>query len=812
MGKIVNVEGINVEIAGDQITKEEFDYIKDIKSNYAKSIAGETEKDIDPATGYYKLPEVDAKIRFAVSAAPNLDSKFLTLKKFFKDVRQDEFDPSNFIVTDANDKKYILDDKSKTNFKDVIDEGKTITQLGASIGAGLLTAPTGPGAIISSGAALAGSSEVYERLGQLAGTEIERTPGEYLKTRLGEFTLGAVAQAAGPLLLRGTKYVLRGGSDKAVYDEAAKLLKLPQAEGKAAYDSLSLTDKIDKGIKLNMKDKLTLYNEFKTSPTIGQVTENKVFDVLETTFSNVPFAAPIMREAAEKAQNTLGDTFSKKLSENLGKFPVEKVTPDYASQIIQQGLIKKSKDFTGGKTPLGDLDFGIYGKSGFFERFKQAYAVKDAAVQKAVGNNLKVPLTNFQGFLAKEVGNDVDKLTKVLDDSKLLRIYTDINEKIAAGQTPTFSSVNRLKKQIGEKLGDPVLIDSIPRGTYKKLYGLLSEDIKTAVKTKADNKLALRLLEDANKYYSTNRQVIDDILNNIAKKADVDDLTNQLFTKSKKGATTISALMNSLEEPEKKVLVTAIINKLGQGPVTGEAAALGKTNFFNSSVFLKNYGAMEESAKKALFSGYKELGDSLKKLNKVSTYIEKQNPFTDLGQTATKGTAGTGLIVGAGAGLTAGTGNPLFLLGIPIFGYGGGYALKVMSNPKFLNWIADGVPIAAKEGFDGIASHLTKLGVIAGNSDDDTSQLSNQYLEMIKKSAGNSEKNQASQNISKAISGQKAAQAETKASDQKQMAPVNTRITNIDQSSQVAKNPALFRALNPGDSLGQAIAEKNALR
>jgi hypothetical protein len=233
-------------------------------------------------------------------------------------------------------------------------------------------------------------------------------------------------------------------------------------------------------------------------------------------------------------------------------------------------------------------------------------------------------------------------------------------------------------------------------------------------------------------------------------------------------------------------------------------------------VFLDNYGAMEDSAKKALFGGngkgYKTLNNSLKEINRISTYIEQQNPFKDLASTVTKGTAGTGLVVGAGAGLAAGTGDPMFLLGIPIFGYGGAFALKVMSNPKFLEWIASGTKIAGNKGLEGVAEHLGKIGIVAGNSDNDTAQLSNQYLEMIKRSAGNSEKNKAGENIVKAVTEQKAAQATTQASDQKQMAPVNTRITNIDQSSQVAKTPALFRALNPGDSLGQAIAEKNALR
>jgi hypothetical protein len=55
-----------------------------------------------------------------------LKSKVATLEKFFTKVTQDEYDPTNFILEDANGKKFILDDKSKTNFGDVIDEGKEL--------------------------------------------------------------------------------------------------------------------------------------------------------------------------------------------------------------------------------------------------------------------------------------------------------------------------------------------------------------------------------------------------------------------------------------------------------------------------------------------------------------------------------------------------------------------------------------------------------------------------------------------------------------------------------------------------------------
>jgi hypothetical protein len=316
MGKI-NIDGIDIEIAGDEINKEEFDFINSLKSSGSNNPTGVSDSEIDPNTGYYNLPEVDAKVRFAVSAAPNLKSKFKTLQKIFKDVRQDEYDPENFIVTDIDDKKYILDDKSKSNLKDVIDVGKEITQTITSTGGAIAGSAAGPvGAIAASGAGLALGSEIYERFGQLAGTEIDRTPEEYAQTRLGEFALGSIAQTAGPLLLKGTKLLFKG-TESNIYKEAATKLGVPAKDGRAAYDALSISDKIDKGLQLNMKDKLSLFSKYKASPTIGQVTENKVIDTLETTFANVPFAAPILRASAEKAQNNLGETFTNMLSKNL---------------------------------------------------------------------------------------------------------------------------------------------------------------------------------------------------------------------------------------------------------------------------------------------------------------------------------------------------------------------------------------------------------------------------------------------------------------------------------------------------------------
>lgn len=809
---IINIDGVDIEIAGKEINKEEFDFIKNIKRSGSISPSGVSDSDIDPNTGYYNLPEVNTKVRFAVSAAPNLKSKYKTLQKFYKDVVQDEYDPENFIVTDFEGKKFILDDKSKTNLKDVVDVGKDITQVATSIGGAAVGTVGGPvGVIAGSGLGFTGGSEIYERFGQLAGTEIDRTFGEYAQSRLTDFALGSAAQAAGPLLLKGTKYLFKG-SEANIYKESAKILGIPEKQGKAAYTSLSFSDKVDKGLPLNLVDKLTLFNKYEIKPTIGQVTENKVIDTLETTFASVPFAAPILREVAEKAQNELGESFTTSLAKSLSipKNVTAEITGDVAAGVIQRGLTKKAKD----ASFLGDTMYGITNKSGFFERFKNNNIINYGAVDEAIGKNAKlnVPLTNYTNFLKTEIGSDSTKLTKLFDDPKILKLYEDIIEKqLAAGGNLSYASVRSLRNKIGQRLGNPLIIDETPRSAYKAMYANLSKDIQTAVGGMADSGKALRLMQKADSYYNTNMTLIDDVLNGIAAKVDPDNLIQQLFTKSKTGATTINNIMKNLEPDEKKIVVAAIVNKLGQGPVTGELASLGKTNFFNTSVFNRNYGSMEESAKKAFFSNYKELGQGLKEVNKISTIIERQNPFKDLGQTATKGTAGTGLIVGAGsqaviAGVTAGavaSGNPLFLLGIPLFGYGGAYALKAMSNPTFLKWLSEGTKIAGNKGFDGVAEHLIKLGTIAGNSDDDMGQLTNQYMEMIKQSSKNYENKQ---KTDKAMTVEPTQAASTQQSPTTPMRPVNTRVTDIQSRPMAAPQGTM-----PAGGLRERIAQSNQL-
>ena len=631
---------------------------------------------------------------------------------------------------------------------------------------------------------------------------------EYLTTRGLEFTLGAVAQTAGPLLLRGTKYVFRG-KEKGIYADAAA--KLGVKDGKKAYNALSLDQKIAKDLQLNMADRLKLFNKYRTQPTLGQATENPVIDTLETTFSNVPFAAQILRQSAEKAQDSLGSVFTQNVVKSLN-------IPKLASRaetagVIRRGLTRKAKD----TMDVGDLNYGIGNAVGAIQRFRNVNNVNYGAIkdilQKTPAAQKNIALTKTLEFLQKESASPkgFEKFMGLLGDPKINRMYQTLSEATKKTKgVASYETVDAFRKAVGQKLSDPVLYEQLPRSVYKALYKNITDDISVSLgKIKGTSgKEIMKAVNKANNYYNQQIRVIDKFIEPIAKKADIDNIVTQLINKSKAGDTTLKTLMTELGPDRSAVLISSIIKRMGQVPATGQLGALGRTNLFNTQQFIKNFDELSDAAKDTLFANpmfkgksYGTLNKSLKEVNGLATYIERQNPFKDLGQTATKGAAGTGLLIGGGAAATIGTGDPLFLLGIPIFGYGGAFALRAMSNPAFMQWVSQGVKIAGNEGFDGVLEHMAKLGLVAAMSDSDTADLTNQYLEIMKqtsKAQDDADKEQMQQENQRA---EETLRANVAPVPPKSPTPVNTQVTN----------PQQFSNLFPQDNLGQAIANRKII-
>ena len=797
---LIYLDGIGqVEVEGDTLDIETLKLVKEYQKQKtieggAKGITGTASSKDRDEFGNLVAPEVSSKVRFAVSAAPNLESKVKTLKKFYDKVEQDEMDPSNFIVTDKQGKKFLLDDKTKTNFGDVIDFSREAGQVvGGTIGAVKGAAfGAGVGAIPGAGLGTAAGTETIELLGRLAGTEIERDIGDYAVERLGDVAFGAIGQAVGPLVLKGAKRLISGPQ---------QIITRETAEGgveKVTEMAIKLEEFATAGVK----------------PTLTQVTENKLTDFLGGVFSKFPVAANILKSNAIKQQNDLGD--------NVVKIAYESMAGKGAAKGVEKVTAATGEE--AGKAVK-------IGSEKFISNFRGESAIKYGAVNNAIPRNTPIMPNATQAYLKQAVADsaDLQSFEKLIGDpfvTKMLQaLEQNVAKSVGAGGQPTlpYAQFKALRTNIGNKISNYNINEPASRAFYKGLYKSLVTDIQAGAKTLGDD--TFNLLKAADDFTLKNSDLIDDFVRPILNKVNLDDITNKILTDATKGSTSIKAIRSILKDPEYDVVVSNIIDKLGKTVTpeliesTGEVVSKGaRTNFFNTETFLTNWSKMPEASKQVLFNSSKNL-KSLKKdidtISRVADTINKANPFGKQLYGESPRFGGQGLIIGGAAGLAgglatgAGIGSSLaFLTAIPLVGWGGAQAAKLFSNPKVLNWIATGVKASGNKGFDGFIENFGRVGTVMANADPESRVLMNQTLGVIGDILGTAPK-QKQEPRSQVPTAQPVAQAgPSLKSPPANIFAANTPGTPMTTGVQPTDRSQQYSGLFPFDVTGQQIARQ----
>jgi len=754
---IVDIEGLGkVELDDEKPSASTLDLINKLKNDRlikgTVSNIGEDKSLPRNSFGQIVAPEIPSMQRFAVAAAPNLESKVATLKKMYSDVRQDPLNADNFIVTDKKGNKFQVNDVSKTNFGDVIDLARPIAQIaGSSIGA-IAGLPTGVGALATAGAGMAGGSELVERLGQLAGLEIERTPAEYLKDRALDVVIGASAEAAGPIVLKGLQRMVRG--------------------------PLKMVEKtLDDGSVIKISDMAQRLENFATAgtkPTLTQVTENRLTDYIGQSVASFPEAAQQLKARAIQQQNDLGKAVVDIAGKLMGREGLP-ATGQEAGLALKKGIgIKGAEDMIPGAM---DSSTGLYGANSFMSRFKGQRALNYAEVDKLIPGKTLMNPDNTISYLKKNVGdlNNLGALKNVIGDTKieslLLAMEKNINDTkqslipyLPKGQTfdPTkvpnilpYDQLKTLRTEIGNKIADYAINEPSKKAFYKGLYGALSNDIKTGAQAVGDD--ALAALNKADAYHAKNMELLDNFLNPILDKVNVDNVTNSILKNAKDGPTQIAALRKALNDKEYNVVVSNILDNLGKKTTTDLIGKEGdlvetslRTNYFNTNTFLNNWNKLSPEAKELLFNSTPQLKGVNKYIDNISLVandIQKANPFGSVLSGETSRMVGQNRFLGAalggvtgalsGGGLGAIGGGALGLAAFPLVGWGSAAAAKAFSNPAFLKWLSKGVDIAGNKGFNGVVEHLGKLPIIMAQSDPESRVFANQTFNITEKAANN---------------------------------------------------------------------------
>lgn len=443
------------------------------------------------------------------------------------------------------------------------------------------------------------------------------------------------------------------------------------------------------------------------NPETGQA--SRIIDdfaaIGEVPTAGMASGKPSLQQAETVSSSVMGGGALRKKSESIAANMQKRL-----AQIADDLSTKEGAEAAG-----LEIKKGIQGKGGFLDRFRSTSSVLWNKADSMIDGSQPVRLQNTKSTLNEIVRGD--RVGEILDNPKLVQLKAVVDES----DSLDYSTLKSLRSSIGQKIGNNDLISDIPRAELKRVYGALTQDIKTAAAESSPE--ALKAFERANKYTRTGHDRIDDYLERISTKVEPEKIF-QAVAKGGEGTQTINAVKRSLKPEEWEVVASNVVRRMGRS-TSGNQTAEGDA--FSVDKFVTDWDKLG-SAKKALFSGSDKLssyGDDLAKIARVASTVKQASRqganYSGTAQAASRIAAGTGLATGVLSasptilGLTAGS------IAMNTAG------ARLMSNPNFVKWLAQSAKIPAKNS----AAAIGALSGVANQSSADDAAIIQQLVEEI---------------------------------------------------------------------------------
>lgn len=273
------------------------------------------------------------------------------------------------------------------------------------------------------------------------------------------------------------------------------------------------------------------------------------------------------------------------------------------------------------------------------------------------------------------------------------KFITDIQNNLAQGKQVPYDSLTALRSEVGTALQGK--LEPQERSALNKIYSGLTEDIKTNIQRSDLNKIgkqsALQAWEKANTSHRLRTRFIQDNIQPLLDKGTPEEVYKYATSQSKLGGTKIGQIMRSLNEPQKDFVRSTLVRDMG---LAQKGAQSAEGDVFNPQKFMAEYSVLKKNGtEKAIFTP--EQVTAYNRLNKVvelTKNTEQAGKSNMLLPTASLLSVG---IPTAGAGL------------IPAIG-GGRLTANLMTNPKFINWLAVAAQATPKE----LPKQLNRLSAI----------------------------------------------------------------------------------------------------
>lgn len=494
------------------------------------------------------------------------------------------------------------------------EEGKLVRRTAQEVGAGIL-----PGVGIASKAirpirALAGEIGLSAVGGAAAGKVAEEGGGEV--AQLAAQAITPLSVSAVPTLAKGAvRRVVRGKTPKTV------------------------------------QETIETFAESEVSPSVGQATQRRAVQNLETLMSKAPGGGtPFFIKATETVKgiqarvNTIADRLSK------GS------TPEKAGRAIKRSII------------------------GFTDDFKSRAGVLYDKLDEAIPKETAVSVNNTKSLLDELAAPipGAEKTTTGIVTPFIRKMQQDLTEDAVTGTLP-YGALKIIRSRIGEKLTSELIVDA-SKAQLKRVYGAISKDMEKA----ATDMGVLETFKRANKFWKAGLSRIDDFLEPLAKKVQPEDIFIAA-TKGREGATRVRAVIKGLNTQEKDMVASAVLRRMGKAIPSAQG---GLSEKFSTETFLSNWATLSPQAKSVLFSGTPKLKAYSKNIDQIvrTTSIIREGSRALANPSGTSSQFANFLTAGLAAG---GIIDPKFITLAGTVFVGSNQLARLMTSDKFVKFLAD---------------------------------------------------------------------------------------------------------------------------
>ncbi len=604
--------------------------------------------------------------RAAVGSVSKPEDRLTTIRKFYSDASPHGND--NFVFKHPETGKKTLYNPEGLDIGDVASVGPEAAEMvGGAAGAALAVAPAAAAVPATAGASLLAVPAAYG-LGAAAGREIytnfaQRFLGAEdtrdLPERFADVgvtgLINATGGRVGELVAQGVKKV---GGPVARYAKG----KLMQSGSQALGD----------------------FAEAGVTPSAGAVTGNRGIQIVETGLANTPGGAPVMQRHAEKQLAEVARA-------------VDNLAEQYGNPKTIQGLgerLQKAAKSAG-------------------ERFAARRNKLDDELETLIGAETRVPVsavTKLRVSIEAQLSKAEASRSSVLKGS--IDMLKQIEKDAGQGGIP-FGALRSIRTDIGQKLEYPDVSGWNPAQavSFRKVYGAIRKDIQesaSAAGPKARKALGLH-----DRYVRFNRNVNLPLLEKIASQDTAEQAYRYAVGLSKEGGTRLTKLRRNIKGREWDDVAASVLGRMGRvrGQVTDMAEEAGE---FSTKVFMTEFKKLSPEARRTLFSGtrYKELAPALNRLTRTMSRLGDAEKMANPSGTARALLAGLGIYAVGREGVIEG--DPMGAVQTLAVGIlAPRAAAKLITNPKFVQWLGNAVNNSVKGGVNAISGEIVRLALVA---------------------------------------------------------------------------------------------------